>query len=626
MCGVIAFVGAPVPECAEALSLISHRGPDSTGSLDLPGVWLGHHRLAILDPTPAANQPMPFGPSGPWIVYNGEIYNHLRLRRNSRAFRTGSDTETILALWEDHGLDTLPLLDGIFAFVLVERDGRVICARDRAGVKPLYYAPTSRGMWLSSEIKAIPGVVGATTPDPARLLEYLRYESIAGFRTPFRGVYTVPPGASLIVPPAGGAPALDQFHDLLGGISAKDYLRTSRLTWPEARDNLDEVLRGAIESQMLSDVPIGTLCSGGLDSSLVTAIVHRRDPTVQIFAVDFGEPEFSERAYIETVTRHLNIRVQYAMLDRETFLSDLVDCIYHNDFPLSHANSVGVYRVSRLARGNGVKVLLTGEGADELFGGYTSYAYLAKRLAWGRRLAFLPRAFRRRLRAVLAPPPVAREDVILRSSEAEWAGIAHGHLERSGVRDKALRLWDFVKDPVEREVLAVMSADLLEYLQPILQREDRMGMMAGVESRLPFLSNEVLRWVASLPLRFRIRAGVGKPLLKDCAERYLPQEIVRRPKMGFAVPQRAWIRLKSAELFRGGFVEEVFGGTLVQQDRGIPPGLLFPFLNLELWGRLFVRGEDRGVLAEKLLHSSEGIDPAAAARALRARAAAPAVP
>ena len=625
MCGVIAFVGGPVPERAEALCRLAHRGPDATGSLELPGVWLGHQRLAILDPTPAANQPMGLGPSGPWLTYNGEIYNHLKLRRNGRAFRTGSDTETILALWDDQGVESLPRLDGMFAFVLVERNGRVVCARDRAGVKPLYYAPTSKGMWLSSEIKAIPGVIGGTTPEPARLLEYLRYESIAGVRTPFRGIHVLPPGSHLIVPAPGNPPVIEQFHDMLGSISAADYERASRLNWTEARDNLDGVLSGAVESQMLSDVPIGTLCSGGLDSSLVTAIVHRRDPTVQIFSVDFTMPAFSERAYIEAVTRHLGIRVQYVVLDRETFLSDLVDCIYHNDYPLSHANSVGVYRVSRLAHANGVKVLLTGEGADELFGGYTSYAYLARRLAWGRRLAVLPAGFRRRLRAALAPPPVAKEDVILRSSEAEWAGAAHGHLERAGIRNRALHSWDFVKDPVERQVLATMSADLLEYLQPILQREDRMGMMAGVESRVPFLSNDVLRWTASLPLGFRIRAGEGKPLLKACAERYLPRAIVRRPKAGFAVPQRAWLQLKSTDFFRGGFVEEVFGGSLVREAGAIPPGLLFPFLNLEIWGRIFVRGEDRGVLTERLLHESAGIDTPAATRALRARAAAPVI-
>ena len=625
MCGVIAFVGGPVPERAEALCRLAHRGPDATGSLELPGVWLGHQRLAILDPTPSANQPMSGGPSGPWIVYNGEVYNHLKLRRNGRAFRTGSDTETILALWDDHGLESLPHLDGIFAFVLVERDGRVICARDRAGVKPLYYMPTSKGMWLSSEIKAIPGVVGGTTPEPARLLEYLRYESIAGYRTPFRGIHALPPGSHLIVPPPGETPDIHQFHDILSAISATDYERASRLSWTEARETLNDVLCGAIESQMLSDVPIGTLCSGGLDSSLLTAIVHRRNPAAQIFAVDFPEPAFSERPYIEAVSRHLQIRVQYLMLDRETFLSDLVDCIYHNDYPLSHANSVGVYRVSRLAHENGVKVLLTGEGADELFGGYTSYAYLARRLAWGRRLALIPQSIRRRLRAALAPPQVVREDVIHRSSEAEWAGAAHGHLDRSAIRTRALQSWDFVKDPVERQVLAVMSADLLEYLQPILQREDRMGMMAGVESRVPFLANDVLRWTASLPLDLRIRRGEGKPLLKACAERYLPSAIVRRPKFGFAVPQREWIRLKSADLFRGGFVEDMFGGTLAREVGGIPPGLLFPLLNLELWGRLFVRGEDRGVLAERLLHDSEEIDRPAAARAMRARTTVPVI-
>src|SRR5262249_46529812 len=156
---------------------------------------------------------------------------------------------------------------------------------------------------------------------------------------------------------------------LLGSIRPGEYARAARRSWPEAREALEKTLCGSVERQMLSDVPIGTLCSGGLDSSLVTSIVHRRDPSVPIFAVDFADPEYSERPYIDAVGRHLGIRVHCTLLDRETFLADLVDCIYHNDVPLSHANSIGLYRVSRLARANGVKVLLTGEGADELFAG-----------------------------------------------------------------------------------------------------------------------------------------------------------------------------------------------------------------------------------------------------------------
>jgi asparagine synthase (glutamine-hydrolysing) len=368
---------------------------------------------------------------------------------------------------------------------------------------------------------------------------------------------------------------------------------------------------------MLSDVPIGTLCSGGVDSSLVTTFVHRRDPGVQIFAVDFAERGVSEREYIDAVARHLDVRVHTTLLDRESFLADLVECIYHNDFPLSHANSVGIFRVSRLAREHGVKVLLTGEGADELLGGYETYLRLARRLSWARWTRWLPEAVRRRVRELMAKPVDARDSVLLRSADGELGELSHGHLARASARREARQAWSFVKDEREREVLAAMSSDLTEYLEPILQRQDRMSMMAGVESRVPFLDNEAVSFAASLPLRFRIKGGEGKALLKDCAERYLPSMIVRRPKVGFRLPLRSWIRLSSDEIFRGGFLEDELGGPVAPTGSAVPAGLLFPLLNLELWGRIFVRGEDRAGLAEQLLASSEGIDRAAARRALR---------
>jgi asparagine synthase (glutamine-hydrolysing) len=622
MCGIVAFAGAPLPPAPvrqTALDRIAHRGPDACGAWERDSVWLGHRRLSILDPTPGANQPMALDPEDaetPRIIYNGEIYNHAELRYSDRSYRTGADTETILDRFAREGWSCLPRFDGIFGFVVAASGGRVLAARDRMGVKPVYYAHRNGGLWLASEIKAIPGTVGGAVPDTASLLEFLRYEGMVGPRTPFRGITSLAAGAYLEAGP-GASVRFGTYYKHLSDVSAEAYARASAWTWTEAVERLQTALRSSVEAQMLSDVPIGTLCSGGVDSSLVTALVHRRDPKVQIFAVDFAEKEVSEREYIDAAARHLGIRVHTTVLDRESFLADLVECIYHNDHPLSHANSVGIFRVSRLAREHGVKVLLTGEGADELFGGYESYLRLARRLSWARWTRFLPESVRRRVRELLAKPLEARDSVLLRSADGDLGAMGHGHLARAGARREALAAWSFVKDERERQVLAALSSDLTEYLEPILQRQDRMSMMAGVESRVPFLDNQAVSFAASLPLRYRIRGGEGKALLKDCAERFLPREIVRRTKVGFRIPLRSWIRLSSDELFRGGFLEDELGGQVAAVGSGVPPSLVFALLNLELWGRIFVRGEDRTALAERLLASSEGVDRGAASRALR---------
>ncbi len=622
MCGVVAFAGRALPSMvmrAAALARLSHRGPDARGNWEHRDCWLGHNRLSILDPSPDANQPMDLGESGPWIAYNGEIYNHRALRLSDRRYRTGSDTESLLCLWSREGTSCLDRLDGIFGFVLVDEEGAIFAARDRLGVKPMYLAARDGGVWLASEIKAIPGTVGGAIPDTRAMTEYIRYEGMTGTKTLFRGVESLPPGSYASVGEDTRATSVRSFHGPFSNISPEAYSNAARWEWKDATDQLETVLRRGIESQMLSDVPIGTLCSGGVDSSLVTAIVHRKEPSVQIFAVDFREREASEREYIEAVAAHLGVKVHYSVLDREGFLADLVDCIYHNDHPLSHANSVGIYRVSSLAREHGVKVLLTGEGADELFGGYESYTRLLRRLRWQQRVAWLPDGFRRRLRELMARPGEARDSILLRSSEGDLARVAHGHLGRAKARVDALAAWHFVSDPVEREMLGALSSDLLEYLDPILNRQDRMSMMAGVESRVPFLSNDTVAFAANLPIRLRIRDGEGKALLKACADRYLPRSIVRRPKVGFRIPLASWVRLPSGELFKNGFLEQELGGGSLLEHGGAPASLRFALLNLELWGRIFVRGEDRGELTERLLKASEGLTPDAVTRATRTR-------
>jgi asparagine synthase (glutamine-hydrolysing) len=531
--------------------LLTHRGPDDAGNyLDGP-VGLGHRRLSIID-LGGGHQPMSTADGRLTIVYNGEIYNYRQLRRELEAegakFRTNSDTEVILQLHAARGDKAAIALNGIFAYALWDRDTRRLqLVRDRAGIKPLYYAATPDGVAFGSEIKSL-FASGLISPmlDSRNVAEYLLFRQVAGPENLFRNVVSLPPGHVLDVTPAGaGQPraywrAMDRPAEFTGA-------------YTDAVDAVDLALRESVERQLMADVPLGTFCSGGIDSSLITAMASRlAGKHINTFSVGFDEAPYDESHYARLAAQSCGTRHHELRIGQARFAELLPKLIWHHDLPLNFANSVHIFAVSELARQH-VTVVLTGEGADELFGGYPRYSI--PRIT--ELLGSAPKALSQPLAALLGHLPerrLQRVGAVLRRPLSEALLFNSTSIGTEAVERLLGRTLDDSCLTVRRQLAeaarqtdsnvyaAVAQLDFETYLVSILNRQDKMSMATSLEARVPFLDNAVIDLARSLPQQFKQTLKHRKRVLKDVARRYLPGEIVDRRKSGFGVPLPEWFR------------------------------------------------------------------------------------
>jgi asparagine synthase (glutamine-hydrolysing) len=616
MCGIAGIVG-PCAEGSEAalgrmLDRLAHRGPDHTGTLLQGAFALGHNRLSIIDVSAAAHQPLLSSNGRQVLVYNGELYNYRELRAELTAagvaFRTDSDTEVLLAAWLHWGADCLQRFNGMFAFAIAELDtGRLFAARDRFGIKPLHYAVADGALIFASEIKAIT----AALPAPPRF-EHGKLAELLLYREAIRedllaGIHALEPGHALEL--MGGDPETLQIHrwfhvsDLPDAGSAHQLAALSR---DERLQALERVLRESVERHLVSDVPVGSLCSGGVDSSLMTAFACRLRPDVSVYHVDIAD--HSERPWAEQVARHLDIDIHYYRLTRETYLAGYIDAIWFNDAPLTHPQNVPIERISALAREHGCKVLLAGEGADEGFGGY-DWRY---RIRWNwlrleRRTGLLRKLYRKGVFALtglwLEHP---RHDFVFRA----WANpadvleqVTDGGF-RAGLERDCRAAYGFIDDPADRTIQAAMTADYRDYIGAILHQQDRASMQAGIESRVPFLDIEVARFAANLPLRDKLDRRESKRLVKALALRHLPRAVVERTKIGFASPAHDYVSSLGDACFADGFLarEGVLSPketrALLERDTANFAHMLY---GLEFWGRMFCWGQTAAELRARFI-------------------------
>lgn len=547
MCGItgLYLTGAAVDSVVltRMRDIVAHRGPDDADNFIEGPVGLGHRRLSIID-LGTGHQPMQTADGRFTIAFNGEIYNYRELRRDLEskgvAFRTQSDTEVILELHRLHANDAVRFLNGIFAYALWDRQERVLLlARDRAGIKPLYYARTAQGIAFGSEIKSLfeSGIVRRQCND-RHVPEYLLFRDVAGPETLYTGVLTLPPGHWMTIregipeePVAYWRPGQD--------------VRRFEGSYADAVDALDAALNAAIRRQMIADVPLGTFCSGGIDSSLVTAIAARHaGSAINTYSVGFEEPGFDESRYARLAATSCGSDHHEIRISESRFVELLPKLIWHNDVPLHFANSVHIYAVSVLARER-VKVALTGEGADELFHGYPRYYVPRIAAALDRLPGFLRDAILalaaalpdHRLRRLASSAHLSPADRLLFNSTAVDAAAAGINTARA----RAEGWW------AHRRALAAGAAGMSEldfetYLVSILNRQDKMSMATSLEARVPFLDNEIIDFAAGLPIEFKQALRHRKRVLKDVARRYLPREIVDRRKSGFGVPLVVWMR------------------------------------------------------------------------------------
>ena len=630
MCGIVGIVGLNSPEPVDEARLklmrdvLRHRGPDGEGLWIDGNVGLGFRRLAIID-VEGGSQPMPNEDGSVWVVFNGEIYNHAKLRpwleARGHRYRSRSDTETIVPLYEEEGERCVERLRGMFAFAVWDRARqRLLLARDRLGIKPLYYALTDGELVFASEIKAILAA-GAVRPalNTAILPEFLASRYVAGRETFFRGVSKLLPGRTLSWSARDGL-AERRYWQLPAAVDEKDT------TPAEAARDVRERLEDVVRSHLMSDVPLGVFLSGGLDSSGLAALMSGMvEEPIRTFSVGFPEADANELPYAQLMARAVGSVHREVVVRPDEFFGALPRLIRHEDEPIAFTSSVPLYFVSRLAAED-VKVVLTGEGADELFLGYHRYRITLWNERFGgtyRRL--VPASLRGLIGSGLRRLPRRLGRYATRTFLGLEPGPRQLFCENFAVFPTALQ-HDLLADPALLEArdpyhealecyaqapggsLERMShADLQTYLVELLMKQDQMSMAASIESRVPFLDHELVEHVSAMPGRLKLRGWQTKAVLRAALRDVVPREILTRRKMGFPVPLGRWLRgpfrplvdelvLGPRALARGLFdpgalrrlAEAHRSGAAEHGDR------LWLLVNLEVWQRMFLDGEDAG--------------------------------
>lgn len=614
MCGIAGIRridGEPVAHGALAAMAgrLAHRGPDDQGFWSDGPVGFAHRRLSIID-VAGSPQPMTVGPAT--ICFNGEIFNYRELREQLAAdghvFRTAGDTEVLLAQYLARGPDGVEQTNGQFAYAIHDaRSGDLWLFRDRLGVLPLYYYWDGRVFLFASEIKALLAALPkAPEVDLRSLKEILAHRSVPAPHTLFQGVSKLPPGHRLRLG-AHGDVDLTPWWSL--PTSPAGSARPQ-----QAVEQLAGALERAVESRLVADVPVGAYLSGGVDSSLVVALMKRLhgDAPVETFSAGFSDPRYDELPWAREVsgllgTRHHEVVVEPA--DFETLWPRLT---WHRDAPISEPADVAVFRLAELARGT-VKVLLSGEGADELFAGYPKYrmARLAQLADW------LPAALRRPgLRALERALPASfwRPRIMLRAMGARDEADRFQTWFAPFTREERDALLPGADHGGHLEIWRRAPGDLLQRMlyvdchtwlvDNLLERGDRMAMAASVESRPPFLDHRLVELAFSLPSDVKLRGGRTKWIVKEVARRFLPDRIVDRRKIGFRVPLDAWFRggLRDMShdllLSPDSFVAQALERTRVEQlletharARRNEENRIWTLLCLEIWHRAFFRGE-----------------------------------
>jgi len=619
---------------AEMNQRIVHRGPDDDGFLVDGNVGLAMRRLSIID-IRTGHQPISNEDESVSIVYNGELYNHQDLRKDlevrGHRYRTKSDTETIVHLYEDYGRDCVKYLRGMFAFAIWDRRKRqLLIARDRLGIKPLYYRYDGNRLLFGSEIKTIlahPGVKAEF--NRATLAEHLAFGYIAGGETMYAGIQKLLPGNTLELD-EGGQLKISSYWDLQVKADPGDKPQRHYV------DRYRELLEQCVSSHLMSDVPLGVFLSGGLDSSAVAALTTRvRKEPIETFAVGYGEEALSELPFARTVANHIGSKHHEVRLSRDEFFQALPRLIWHEDEPIVWPSSVSLYFVARLARER-VTVVLTGEGSDETLAGYTRYPWtlLNARMDAVYR-ALTPSALRKIVRSGIAGGPIPAalhrklEHTFLGRDGASWpsfyfdnfysafSGAEQDDLltaeAKATARDPyaaSMQQWNFSSGDLLHRLL---YTDIKTYLVELLMKQDQMSMAASIESRVPFLDHELVEFTASIPAKYSTEGLAGKFILKRAVEDLLSRDIVYRRKMGFPTPWAYWLagpQLETLEhllleprtaergQFRAASVRKLFAEHRAgHRDHG---NRIWRLLNLELWQRVCLEGDpiDVGVSSQ----------------------------
>jgi len=606
--------------------VIFHRGPDDDGYHFAPPVAFGFRRLSIVD-LAGGHQPMSNEDGTVWIIFNGEIYNHQEIRadleRRGHRYTTRSDTETIVHAYEEYGADCVHHLRGMFAFAIWDaRRNRLFCARDRLGIKPLYYATVDGRFAFASEIKALLQLRGlrAELNRPA-LPEFFALGYLAGEETMFRGIYKLPPGHHLTITLDGqaAAPRIEQYWDV--DISPDESLSSEEQYIKRFRELFTESVR----LRLMSDVPLGVFLSGGLDSSAIAAtMAGMMGERLKTFSVGYAEDQYSELPYAKLVAEKLGAEYNQVLMGPDDFFSSLPQMVWQEDEPVVWPSSVSLHFVSRLARQK-VTVVLTGEGGDELFAGYMKYRATLWNLRWSplyRKLVpealrnmvrgavgsrLLPEPVRRKLRHTFLNYPEIFEQIYFDNFYSVFPQEEQSRLftpqlasELRGVNAYAGSMAFYRPGDRENLLSRLLYLDIKTYLVELLMKQDQMSMAASIESRVPFLDHKLLEFAVRIPARHKVRYLSGKYLLRKAMEGRLPDEVLNRRKMGFPTPVKPWLRhqlfdrvsalLTDGRLAQRKLLDDNYLRNLLEAHRTgrvDATDALWRLLNFELWNRVF---------------------------------------
>lgn len=595
MCGILGVSGGRLNLVKPACDLLLHRGPDDSGLFVDPDelVGLGHRRLSIIDLSPSGHQPMVSNDGLVALIFNGEIYNFQDLRadliKRGVSFRGSSDTEVLLNLYLLDGEEMLKKLNGVFAFAIW--DGRLkalMIARDALGVKPLYYSELNGIFAFSSELKALlhlmPDVVHL---DVAALHRYLSFLWCPGEGTPLSGVRKMPPGELMWIK-KGAIVKRSVWYRLpiLSGVAPE------RMSEAKAIGDTEFFLRQAVHRQLLADVPVGAFLSGGLDSSAIVAFAKEFNPNINCFTIDTpgGQEEgvVEDLPFARKVAKHLSVPLNVVTVNSVKMASDMEFMVRQLDEPIADPAALNVFYISKLARDQGIKVLLSGAGGDDLFTGYRRHRALSIDDYWSK----LPMPLRnqiskfaksldpktlffRRLSKLLNGVHLGIDDRILNyfvwAQEADLLNLYTPEARSQLGNELAI-------NPMKnylREISAATSS--LEKMLALEQRffladhnliyTDKMSMAAGVEVRVPFLDLELVNFAAKVPMQYKQRGRHGKWVLKKAMEAHLPRDVIYRSKSGFGAPLRRWVKGELRD----------FIGDYLSEDSLRSRGLFNPF-------------------------------------------------
>jgi len=617
MCGINGIFGSLSPEDGVARltkmnSALAHRGPDAEGSFHNKNIHLGHRRLSIIDISPASNQPMT-DPSGRYtLVFNGEIYNFKELKKSlsDYTFTSHGDTEVLLAGLINQGVDFLKKCNGMFALALWDNQKEeLLLARDRIGIKPLYYARTSDHFIFSSEVRSIlkSGFVNGELNYHA-IGDYLRYQTSLGANTMLKGVYMLQPGSVMHVAVNEAkieyfwSPVVDYDREMIG------------LSYENTKTRIRQKLDAAVNRRLIADVPMGAFLSGGIDSSALVALASQQVDKLKTFTITFEDPEFSEAKYARIVAKKYNTDHTDIQLTPNSLLDVLPSAIVAMDHP--SGDGINTYLVSKYAKQAGITVALSGLGGDELFAGYPIFKqfYELGNKGWMMSFPKFARAFAGDILKIAKPgvwsektKQVITEDYLDLENIYQYSRELNSRKTISKLspygNSGGNSVFETVKEGVGfgtpgynlPKLSRVTFAELIGYVEPTLLRDsDQMSMAHALEIRVPFLDHELVSAVMAVSDNHKYPSSPKKLLVESMGD-LLPSEIVNRPKMGFSFPWDAWMRnelkdfcgdhltnLGTHDAFNGDFISKRWNAFL-KKDPKVSWMRIWPMVILSAW-------------------------------------------